>query len=170
MFWRRRETLNIFKNIPEKNKNFNAIWAVLGHSKSKIFSVGQPWWLTFFPDLGSPNYFSAATALEDNFFFSQDSILTNTFVWPSLTILTGKHCAVFYSIQYKNDCLAASGLFHVFTQSVSLYIPLSHIKEHRCLKNVIHQIDSKNEWLFFSTRFTGKLYLIFVLRWLAWLI
>ena len=39
-------------------------------------------------------------------------------VW--LTILTGKNC-VFYSVQYNNGCLAASDLFHMFTQSVIFY-------------------------------------------------
>ena len=33
------------------HKTFKAIWAVLGHLKPKIFSVGQPWWPTFFRDL-----------------------------------------------------------------------------------------------------------------------
>ena len=28
---------------------------------------------------------------------------------------------LFYSIQYKNGCLAASELFHMFTQSVKFY-------------------------------------------------
>ena len=60
---------------------------------------------------------------------------------------------LFYSIQPKNDCLAASDLFHMFTQSYRSYIPLSHIKEYRCLKNVIHQIDIKNEWLLLSASF-----------------
>ena len=34
---------------------------------------------------------------------------------------------------------------------------------YRCLKNVIHQVDSKNEWLLLSVTFTAKLELIFVL-------
>ena len=29
---------------------------------------------------------------------------------------------LFYAIQYKNGCLAASDLFHMFTQSPKLYI------------------------------------------------
>ena len=29
---------------------------------------------------------------------------------------------VFYSIQYKNDCLAAFDLFHMFTESIKLVI------------------------------------------------
>ena len=40
---------------------------------------------------------------------------------------------------------------------------LSRIKVHRCLKNVIHQIDSKNEWLLLSASFTAKFRLAFVL-------
>ena len=51
---------------------------------------------------------------------------------------------MFSSFQYKNGCLAASDLFHM-------------------LKNVIHQIDSKNEWLLLSVSFTAKFGLIFVL-------
>ena len=43
-------------------------------------------------------------------------------------------------------------------QSV-LLIPLSY----RCLKNVIHRIDSKNKWLLLSVTFTAKLELVFVL-------
>ena len=68
-------------------------------------------------------------------------------------ILTGKNC--FYSIQCENGCLAASVLFHMFTQS-SLYIPLSRFKDYRCLKNVIHHIGSKNEWLLLSESFAAK--------------
>ena len=50
--------------IAEKSiKYFKAILAVLGRSKSKIFSVGRPCLPTFFRDLGLPNYFSATTAL-----------------------------------------------------------------------------------------------------------
>ena len=69
---------------------------------------------------------------------------------------------LFYSIQYKNGYLAASDLYHMFTQSSDLfhmftqsadlfhmvtqvlYIPLSRIKENRCLKNVIYQIVKMN--------------------------
>ena len=52
--------------------------------------------------------------------------------------------------------LAASDAFHMFAQSV----PLSY----RCLKNVIYQIDNKNEWLLRSVTFTAKLELVFVLK------
>ena len=33
----------------------------------------------------------------------------------------------------------------------------------RCLKNVIYQVESKNEWLLLSVTFTAKLELVFVL-------
>ena len=60
--------LKIFR---KKHKNFKAIWAVLGHSEPKIFSVDQPWWPTFSGDLTTQtpplNYFTATTALLDQY-------------------------------------------------------------------------------------------------------
>ena len=53
---------------------------------------------------------------------------------------------MFYSIQYKNDCLAAADIFHLFTQSIKLYTFTFH--EYRCLKNVIHQIEKMNGCFF----------------------
>ena len=44
-----------------------------------------------------------------------------------------------------------------------LYILLSPIKDYKCLKNVIYQIDSKNEWLLLSASFTAQFGLVFVL-------
>ena len=40
---------------------------------------------------------------------------------------------------------------------------ITRIKEYRCLRNMIHQIDSKNEWLLLSASFTAKFRLAFVL-------
>ena len=51
---------------------------------------------------------------------------------------------------------------YVYTINEVLYIPLSRIKEYRYLKNVIHQIDSKNEWLLLSASVTAKFGLVFV--------
>ena len=42
------------KILQKKHKIAKAILTVLCHSKSKIFSVGQPRCPTFFPDLGPP--------------------------------------------------------------------------------------------------------------------
>ena len=38
------------------------------------------------------------------------------------------------------------------------------MKEYRCLKNVIYQIDSKNEWLLLSASFTTKFGLVFAFK------
>ena len=62
--------------------------------------------------------------------------------------------------QFSTGWLAASDLFQVFTQSIKFY---TFHYQYRCLKNVIHQIDSKNEWLLLSARFTAKFGLVFVL-------
>ena len=42
-------------------------------------------------------------------------------------------------------------------------MPLSRIKDSKCSKNMIHQIDSKNEWLLLSAGITVKFGLVFVL-------
>ena len=60
---------------------------------------------------------------------------------------------VFQSIQYRNGWLVASDLFDMFTQSVKFY---TFYYQYRCLKNGIHQIDSKNGWLLRSASFTAK--------------
>ena len=49
--------------------------------------------------------------------------------------------------------------FFICLHNQVLLIPLSY----RCLKNVIHQIGSKNEWLLLSVTFTAKLEMVFVL-------
>ena len=61
------------------------------------------------------------------------------------------------SLKYKVGCLWRFS--YICTINYVLLIPLSY----RCLKNVIHQIDSKNEWLFLSVIFTSKFELVFVL-------
>ena len=69
---------------------------------------------------------------------------------------------VFRSIQYRNGWLVASDLFDMFTQSIKFY---TFHYQCRCLKNVIHQIDSKNgqvTWLL-SASFTAKVAWVFVL-------
>ena len=73
---------------------------------------------------------------------------------------THRERLVFHSVQYRNGWLAASDLFDMFTQSIKFY---TFHYQYRCLKNVIHQIDSKNEWLLLSVTFTAKLELVFAL-------
>ena len=69
---------------------------------------------------------------------------------------------LFYSIQYKNGCLASSDPFHMFTQSV-LHIPSSHIKQYRCLVKVIHQVVTKTKSLLILATCTAKFDVVFVL-------
>ena len=64
----------------------------------------------------------------------------------------------FTQFSTRNVWLAASDLLRMFTQTIKFYA-----FHYRCLKNVIHQIDSENEWLLLSASFTSKLGLLFVL-------
>ena len=73
---------------------------------------------------------------------------------------THREKLVFRSIQYRNGWLVASDLFDMFTQSFKFY---TFHYQCRCLKNVIHQIDSKNGWLLLSASFTAKVAWVFVL-------
>ena len=65
---------------------------------------------------------------------------------------------------YGNTGLAVPDLFRMFTQSVNIYILYCHvIKECRCLKNAIHQLE-RNEWLLLSAFQQGlQQKLVFVL-------
>ena len=62
-----------------------------------------------------------------------------------------------------NGRLADSDLFYMFTQPIKLYIFHYHVLKVQMFENVIHQIDSKNEWLLLSASFTAKFGLVFVL-------
>ena len=64
----------------------------------------------------------------------------------------------FYSIQYKEWLHGFIWPFPYFYTTNQV----SHIREYRCLKNVIHQVDSKNEYLLFSANFMAKYGLVFV--------
>ena len=71
-----------------------------------------------------------------------------------------------------NGCLAAD-LFHMFTQSIKFYsfyhhmlymtYYMLHIIIYERVQMLIHQMDSKNEWLLLSASFTVKCELVFVL-------
>ena len=65
-----------------------------------------------------------------------------------------------HSIQYRGEWLAASDLFDMFAQSIKFY---TFYYRYRCLKNVIHQTDSKSRWLLLSASFTAKFGVVFVL-------
>ena len=71
---------------------------------------------------------------------------------------------VLYWIQYKNSFKYKAGCFwrfsYVYTIIEVVLIPLSS----RCLKNGIHRIDDKNEWLLLSVTFTAKTWVGFCLN------
>ena len=73
---------------------------------------------------------------------------------------TDRERLVFHSVQYRNDWLTTSNLFHMFTQSIKFY---TFHYQYRCLKNVIHHIDSKNGWCSFQQVY-GKIWVIFCLN------
>ena len=79
----------------------------------------------------------------------------------ALTIhIRKKLCFTEFSTKiHRNTRLAVSDVFHVYTIHSNLLILLSY----RCLKNVIHHIESINEWLLLSVTFTAKFELIFIL-------
>ena len=62
-------------------------------------------------------------------------------------------------IMGNTEVVGALCFQYVYTVNYVLLIPLLY----RCLKNVIHQIGSKNEWLLLLVAFTAKLELLFVL-------
>ena len=70
---------------------------------------------------------------------------------------------LFYSIHYKNGCLAPSYLFYILHNQLSFIYSIISNGEYRSLKNVIHEIHSNNERLFLSTSFMIKFELVFVL-------
>ena len=51
---------------------------------------------------------------------------------------------MFYSIQYKDGCLAASDLFHMFTQSIKFHAFHYQVLKVQMFENGIHQLGSKN--------------------------
>ena len=69
---------------------------------------------------------------------------------------THRERLVLYWIPYKNSLKCKVSCFwrfsYVYKNNWVLLIPLSF----RCMKNVIHQIDGKNEWLVLSITYTAK--------------
>ena len=73
---------------------------------------------------------------------------------------THRERLVLHSVQYRNGWFAASDHFDRFTQSIKFY---TFRYQYRCLKVVIYQMGSTNEWLLLSASFTAKFGLAFVL-------
>ena len=76
-------------------------------------------------------------------------------------ILTGK-IQYFSTIHSFQEWLLAT-FFICLHNQLSSVNSITRIKKERCLKNGIHQIDSKNELLLLSESFTAKFGLVFVL-------
>ena len=68
----------------------------------------------------------------------------------ALTILTGKNSFIQFSKGMAAWLLLT--FFICLHNQLSLCVLLSFIKEYKCLKNVINQIHTKNEWLLLSLR------------------
>ena len=83
----------------------------------------------------------------------------------SLMILTGKNCFTqFSTIIYWNRSLAASDLFHMFTQSINFYAFHCQILKSIdvCKKWFIKYVE--NERLLLSASFTAKIWVGFCLN------
>ena len=78
-------------------------------------------------------------------------------------ILSGENCILLKSVQEVIDMEALLLLTFANLPTINKFY-LSHIKDYKCLKKVIHQIDSKNEPLLLLASFTAKFELILVLR------
>ena len=77
-----------------------------------------------------------------------------------LSILSGKKiCCTHFSIRVATWLILT---FFMFTQSIKFYTYYYHIL-YRYLKNLVHQIDSKNQWLLLSARFAGEFGFVFPL-------
>ena len=75
-----------------------------------------------------------------------------------LAILTAKNCFIHLSTRTAG-WLLLTFLICLHNQLSSTILSI----KCGCLKNVIHQIDCKNEWLLLPARFTTKFKLVFVL-------
>ena len=65
--------------------------------------------------------------------------------------------------QCRDLQMAASDLFHLFTQSIKFYTFNYPVLRLQLFEKCDSQIDSKNEWLLLSASFTAKFGLVLVL-------
>ena len=81
----------------------------------------------------------------------------------TLKILTEKSCVLLISVQRMAGWLLLILFMCLHNQLSSLHSIITYY-EYRCLRNAIHQIVSKNEWLLFSASFTAKFPLVFCIN------
>ena len=110
-FYKREKSQTCLKIIRKKHKNLKVIWAVLGHSKPNIFSVGQLWCPTFCKDLDSPNYFSTALM----FHLLPFSKFTELLLYVQLSLLRNIFCVYLLITKFKEVCS------YITYNSISMY-------------------------------------------------
>ena len=88
--------------------------------------------------------------------------MPSPYIGVLLTILTGKNCFIQFSTRMAG-WLLPTFFICLHNQLSSITHSIITYQEHRCLKNVIHQIDSKNDWLVLPASFNTKFGLFFVL-------
>ena len=107
--------------LRKKQKSSKAIWVVLGHSETKISSVGQPWWATFFQDLAQifKFYHKKTGQSKDNRYLAKYSWknVTDALVKPLFIYLF-----IYSSLQCLNlvCCLVCFFILFVFTTPFNL--------------------------------------------------
>ena len=96
---------------------------------------------------------------------AKDFIVTYFFLRIITFFINGTHRENLFYFQWLTrmvDWLLLTVFICLHNQLSSIHSIISY-SEYRCLKNVIHQIDSKNEWLLLRASFTAKFGLAFVL-------
>ena len=89
--------------------------------------------------------------------------MPSPYIGVLLTILTEKNCFIQFSTRMAG-WLLPTFFICLHNQLSSITHSIITYQEHRCLKNVIHQIDSKNDWLLLSASFIAKFELVFCLN------
>ena len=115
------------------------IWNMLHHEgEFRIKSFGRVQ-KTFFNKVMKTFKFSSDYHMP---IFQTEAIILKI---PSTALFRGKNWVLLNSVQYFLKLkLSASDFFYIFALSIRFYkIPLPHIKECRCLRKAIHQIDKK---------------------------
>ena len=70
---------------------------------------------------------------------------------------------MFYAVPYRNEWLAASDLFDMFTQPIKFYYTFHYHVLRVQMSEKRDSSNSRNEWLLLPASFTAKLGLVFVL-------
>ena len=102
--------------------------------------------------------------LEINLFFLKYNIRKLSSLYHSLTMLTGKNCVFIHFSTRMDGWRLLIFLIYLHNQLSSIIHPIYYVLRYRCLKNVIHQIDSRNARLPVPASFTEKIWVGFCLN------